>query len=393
MDERRLKEFFNKIENDKTNNYSSNIDINLIEVAKIELKKLNIPFERDTKSSNVLQLYSETPKPLRYVKGFYPNNTRFGKMICQDKYLTQSFLEFSNVKAPIGKRFKSNEYEQAVEFIKNQESKKFVLKPTSMSMSLGTYLNVNVSNLEQSWKGSFEVQNKYKVEQPAVLIQEQIQGLELRILVVEGEVGSAIFRAPGYVKGDGKSSIKQLIQAKNKEREKHNYLKRNPLVINDNLVNELVSKNLDLSSVLDQDEYCILYSQSNIATGREMYEVSKYLDNNIFKQALDAVTAIPGVHTAGVDIFVEDLNASEGTIIEVNLNPALQLHYFPMTGKITNPLYDIFEYYELDKNILNDDLTLDNITQHEFSMLKERYTYLYNKEKSLSNSFKMFLDL
>src|SRR5699024_1798800 len=143
----------------------------------------------------------------------------------------------------------------------------------------------------------------------------------------------AVFRGPGNVRGDGKHSIKELINIKNAQREKHNYLKRNPLLINENLLRNLESKNLTIDTVLPEGEYCVLYSQSSIATGREVFEVSKYLDQNIFDQVLQAVTAIPGVHTAGVDIFVDKLNASEGTIIEVNLNPALQLHYYPMTGE------------------------------------------------------------
>ncbi|QQD85652.1 hypothetical protein [Jeotgalicoccus sp. ATCC 8456] len=393
MNEIILKNFFKKISNDQPIQYSPNIKVNLIQVAMDEFKNLAIPYKKDSKSENVLHLYSDSDSPLRYVKGFYPNNTRLGKSICADKFLTQRFLDNACVKTPVGKLFKPDELVEAKSFISNNSSTKYVLKPVSMSMSLGTFLNVDESNLESSWERSFNVQKKYKVENPRILIQEQIQGLELRVLVVEGKVDSAVFRGPGNVKGDGQHTIQELIEIKNVERSQHNYLNRNPLKINDNLLENLKNKNLTLETVLADGEYCILYSQSDIATGREVFEVSKYLDTNIFNQALDAVTAIPGAHTAGVDIFVEDLDATEGTVIEVNLNPALQLHYYPMTGEKTMPLYDIFKNCQIDRKILNDEINVNNITEDELKTILDRYKYLFNKQKSLSNSFNMFLNL
>ncbi|AKG73428.1 hypothetical protein [Salinicoccus halodurans] len=393
MNEKILAEFFEKTKEDESLEYPKDIEIDLLNVAEDELKRLEIPFERVTNKKNTLRLYNTSNSPLRYVKGFYPNNTNLGKLICKDKFLTQRFLDYAKIKTPIGKMFKPNDLSKAKEFVRKSPEKKFVLKPVSMSMSLGTFLGVNSENLEKCWNESFQVQKKYKVDVPRVLIQEQIEGLEIRIIVVEGEVGTAIFRGPGNVVGDGIHTIEELINEKNSERKKHNYLNRNLLKINDNLLNNLSNRGLTLDSVLPEGEYCVLYSQSNIATGREVFEVSKYLNPHIFEQVLDAVTAIPGVHTAGVDIFIENLDAKEGTIIEVNLNPAFQLHYYPMIGKPSTPLYDVFKYNKIDRKILNDDLNFDSLTQEEFELVIERFKFLYNKQKKLSNAFNSFLKL
>lgn len=393
MNEKILAEFFEKIKGDNPIEYSEDIKIDLLEVAEDELNTLEIPFERVTNKKNTLRLYSTTANPLRYVKGFYPNNTNLGKLICKDKFLTQRFLDYAKIKTPIGKMFKPDELDNAINFVANSPEKKFVLKPVSMSMSLGTFLGVNSSNIDKCWHESFNVQKKYKVDNPRVLIQEQIEGLEIRIIVVEGEIGSAVFRGPGNVVGDGIHTIEELIVEKNEKRKKHNYLNRNLLKVNDNLLNNLTNKGLKLNSILPPGEYCVLYSQSNIATGREVFEVSKYLDPHIFEQVLEAVAAVPGVHTAGVDIFIKNLDAKEGTIIEVNLNPAFQLHYYPMTGQPSRPLYDVFKYNKLERKILNDDLKFDNLTREEFELTMERFKFLYNKQKKLSNAFNSFLKL
>lgn len=377
MDKQTLKYFFSEISNDKPIEYPKTIKTNLIHVAQQELKKLKIPFEVNNK--NILSLYNTSATPLRYVKGFYPNNTRLGKLICQDKFLTQQFLNYSNIETPLGRMFKPKDLDKAIKFISSSDNQSFVLKPVSMSMSLGTFLNVNNENLKSCWDESFKVQEKYNVKSPGVLIQEQLSGLELRIIVVEGRIGSAVFRCPGNIKGDGVHTIEELIHMKNDERHKHNYLSKNPLKINKNLIRNLSKSALTLESILPLDEYYILYSESDIATGREVFEVSKYLHDNIFKQALDAVTAIPGVHTAGVDIFIDALSATHGTIIEVNLNPAFQLHYYPMTGEPTAPLNDVFKYNKLDRRILNDEMDLESINREEFNLVIERYKFLYRR--------------
>lgn len=393
MDKKILKEFFEQTKLDPVNTYSEDLNVELMSVAKEELKNLKIPFKLDKKNNKVLTLFPNSYNPKKYVKGFYPNNTRLGKNICQDKFLTQKFLELSNVKTPIGKKFTQDQFPEALRFITENVSNNYVLKPTSMSMSLGTYLNVNESNFTDAWNGSFDIQNKYKVASPAVLIQEQIQGLEIRIVIIDGKVGTAIFRGPGHVKGDGHHTIRELIEIKNEEREKHNYLNLNRLIINDNLINSLKDHGLTLETILPKDDYYILYTHSSVNIGREVFEISKHIHPNIFEQALKAVTSIPGAHTAGVDIFISDLDAEEGTVIEVNLNPALQLHYFPMTGEKTQPLNDIFKSYNVERNLLSDELSYDNLTKEEFDIIKSRFKYLYNKEKSLSSSYKYFLDM
>src|SRR5699024_4926335 len=199
------------------------------------------------------------------------------------------------------------------------------------------------------------------------------------------------FRETGNAYGKGKNTIRNLINIKNEKRNKHNYLRKNPLKINDNLIENLEKKGLTLDTILPDGEYCILYSQSSIATGRAVYEVCKYLNENIYKQALHSVTAILGNQTGSDDNSVEKLNSLEGTVIEVNLNPAFQLHYYPMTGTKSAPIYDIFESYDIDRKMLSGELKLKNLSDKDFEVIKDRYKFLYNKEREISKAFRMFL--
>src|SRR5699024_1342601 len=231
---------------------------------------------------------------------------------------------FRSIKTPDTKFFKPSEYSKAVEYVKSQSSK-CVLKPKDLRQSLGAFRDVDINNLESAWNENLKIQKKYKVKNPLIIIQKQVEGLELRVTVIEGKADTATFRAPNYVIGDGKSTNEDLINQKNENRKKNNFHYKNPFRFNEALQIGLKNKNLSLDSILDLDEYLILYPTVGISTGRDNIEISEFSHPNIFKQAEEAVTAVPNVHTAGVDIMINSLDATEGTILEVNQNPAFQV--------------------------------------------------------------------
>ena len=235
--------------------------------------------------------------------------------------LTEKFLSYANVNTPDTRFFKPNEYEKAIDYVKNQRGK-CVLKPKDLRQSLGAFRDVDINNLDSVWKKNLIIQKQYKVKNPLIIIQKQIDGLELRITVIEGKADTATLRATGYIIGDGSSTIETLIENKNEQRKKNNFHNKNPFKFNDALNTGLSERNLNLNSVLNKDEYLILYPTVGIGTGRDNIEISDFIHPNIFKLAEKAVTAIPNIQTAGVDIIIENLDSEEGTILEVNQNPA-----------------------------------------------------------------------
>src|SRR5699024_4751825 len=164
--------------------------------------------------------------------------------------------------------FKPNEYEKAAAYVKKQ-SGKCVLKPKDLRQSLGAFRDVDIDNLGTIWKQNLKIQKQYKVKEPLIIIQKQIEGLELRITVIEGTADTATLRAPGYIVGDGTSTIKSLIENKNEQRKKNNFHNKNPFKFNDALNTGLSERNLNLNSVLNKDEYLILYPTVGIGTRRD----------------------------------------------------------------------------------------------------------------------------
>lgn len=397
MDEKLLSETIGKLNNKKENVYALDASTDLFDHAQEALDRAAIRHEKVLKKNKkskipfFLRLYDNSEPFLDFNKGFYPNNVKIGKIIANDKYLTERFLKYSGVKTPDTKILKEHEFNKAENIIRNGQSN-FVVKPKDLSHALGAFRNVSTANFEECWNKSIEIQRKYKVQEPIVIIQKQVEGIELRVTVTEGIVDTVSMRAPGFIVGDGKSSIKMLIENKNEERKKNIYHKKNPLKINDDLIKDLNLSNRSLDTVLNKGEYLILYPRTNISTGRENYEVTKYVHPNIMQQAMEAVIAIPGVHTAGVDIIVESLDAKEGTVIEVNQNPAFQLNYFPMYGDKQDPLKKVFTNLLTETQIINRTIDIDSIDQEKFDLILGKYEFLYRKTKALENELGILLE-
>ncbi|CAD2078922.1 ATP-grasp domain-containing protein [Jeotgalicoccus meleagridis] len=398
MDELLLKKTMEKLnlKDRKEIEYPADATTDLLIQSQFALKNANIPFKKIPKKSTkrkgyFLRLFDENQKPfLDFTKGFYPNNIGIGKVISNDKLLTEQFLTYAGVKTPNTKFFKPSEYSSAVRYVNSQDGK-CVLKPKDLRQSLGAFRDVDSSNIDSAWHKNLKIQKQYKVKNPLIIIQKQVEGLELRITVLEGKADTATLRAPGYVVGDGKSSIKSLIDQKNEIRKKNNFHFKNPFKLNKILEDSLHNRDLSLDSILDKDEYLILYPTVGIATGRDNIEISEFIHPNIFRQAEDAVTAIPNVHTAGVDIIISNLDANEGTVLEVNQNPAFQVNYFNMYGKQQDPLSTLFSNFKLEHKVLNENIKLKDLDQNELDTILERYRFLFKKQNILADSIKQII--
>lgn len=393
MDELILKDFFDRFDSQKRNEYPRNIPTDLLEITKDELNNLRVKYESyQAGGAERLRIYDKGDILYkRFTKNFYPNNARIAFKIANDKFLTEQFLSMAKIKTTNSRLYKKEQYEEAVKYI-NDKNVPLVVKPLNLMAGIGVFMNVDKSNFEYAWGECFNIQNKYNLEEQFILVQDQIKGFEVRVIVTEGKLMSATVRVPAFVKGDGNYTIEELIKIKNIERKKHAYLAKSRIKINQTLEKILEHKGKTLKDILAKDEFCILYPQSNMAHGGENYEVTDLIHENVKKQALDSVTAIPGLHTSGVDIIIENFDSTEGTIIEVNKAPAFQLNYYPLIGTPQRPLKYTFKSMILESRVLRGRLSMIDLDEEEFEMLNERFRFLYNKQKQQAQSMALLLE-
>ncbi|TVT28888.1 hypothetical protein FO441_00995 [Salinicoccus cyprini] len=392
MDEKTLRRIYEKFQTQNRNVYSENISVNLIDITKRELERLGIKYKTvDYRGKERLDLYDGDEFLYRYNRSFYHNNSKLGFKIANDKLLTERFMKYNNIATTNSRLFSENDFDKAYKYVL-ERSRPMVVKPLNLMGGLGVHLNVTALNFEYAWNQCRSIQKDKKVEEPRMIVQEQVSGFEVRINITEGKIYSSTLRVPSHVKGDGNRTIKELINLKNAARKKDPFLKNKLIKINSHLENILNQKGRSLEYVLANEELCVLYPQSNMVQGGENYEVTNLLNRNVLEQARNAVLALPGLHTAGIDIMIDDFSDELGTVIEVNKAPEFLMTYYPIIGEPRNPLYSIFNSFFIESRVLRDKISASNVSSDDLEVIKERYRFLYEKQKSQENSIRSLLE-
>lgn len=259
--------------------------------------------------------------------------------IAKRKNLTNLVLSNTGIQVP--KQVTLNTKKDAVKFF--EEYRNIVIKPAQQLGGIGiTLLPKDKRQVERAFNHAY---SKAKGE-GRVLGEEFIEGENYRLLVVGDRVIGAVRRKSAYVVGNGRDSIKRLIELKNIER-KSNMLK--PILIDNEVKLRLENLKLNLRYVPRYGEEIKLRYNANLTTGGTTQECMNEVHQFYKDLAVNAIKAI-GTRFGGVDIITPDIsNPAKCGINEINYNPGLRLHYKVDEGEVVKVAIPIMEY--IIKNI------------------------------------------
>lgn len=274
-----------------------------------------------------------------FIKGTsFPVNSQPSCIIANNKFLTKKVLIKANVLVP--KSYLVKTPKRTREIIKEKKMFPCVIKPTKGSH--GNKVYVNIESLEEL---EFVISNVFdNKKQKDVLVEEYIEGKDYRVLVVGDKASAVMERIPAHVVGDGKSSIRKLIVKFN----------NNPLVgekyekpmckikINGEVKRILKKRNLKFSHILNKNEQLFVRQNSNISTGGIGKDATNDAPDIVKETAIKAAKAI-GIEITGVDIIYNHLN-KKAYVIELNDQPGIDIHHYPVVGQPKNVAKDIIEY-------------------------------------------------
>jgi cyanophycin synthetase len=263
--------------------------------------------------------------------------------IGRDKNETKKYLEKANVPHPKGARFLDEDNHDKIVSYANSIGYPVVLKPTDGSFGRGVV--TNIQNEEELLQALEHVRGRLGYGD--VLLEQHIPGKEYRLYVVADKVVGAMNRIPSNVTGDGVSTIKQLIDKKNKVREQNPRLISCPIKIDERLTNYIASQGLTLDSVIEKGQLVYLRDISNISIGGDPVDVFDKLSEEIKETAVKAIAAIPGLHHGAVDLIVSDAPQNSNAAVVIELNPTAQIGslLFPMKGRSRDIPAAIIDYY------------------------------------------------
>lgn len=294
-----------------------------------EAIKRGIKVEVIDRSENFIAL--EKDKKVEYVKQATKTSkdTYISMLMMENKVVTKEILKKNNIKVPSGYEFFS--IEDALENVNKFINKSIVIKPKSTNFGIGITIfkdGAKEEDIKEAFKIAFENDN-------TVLVEEFIKGKEYRFLVVGDKTLGILHRVPANVIGDGVSTIKELVDEKNKDslRGKGYKTPLEKINLDDNAKLFLKQENKDFDYIPRKDEVVYLRENSNISTGGDSIDYTDLIPDKFKKIAVEAAKAVKA-NICGVDMMLEDYR-DENTnyaIIELNFNPAIHIHSYPYKG-------------------------------------------------------------
>jgi len=239
--------------------------------------------------------------------------------IANSKYETSKLLQSYNIPVPKFIKWdnsKSRNYN--IELI-NKLRYPLVVKPINGTQGKDVYLNLQ--NINQVLNKINYLLSKNK----SIIIEEQINGENYRILILNNEIIDIIHRKKPTIIGNGNHNIKELIDTYNNIQKKN---KNYPITnINYELLN---GQGLKLESVPTRGRKIIISNVCNYHNGSRLVRIPiqhVHPDNlEMFKK----INKVIDLNLSGIDYMSSDITKSykkgNGYINEVNGGPDMKIH-------------------------------------------------------------------
>lgn len=289
-------------------------------------KKKNLPILR-LGESGIYQIgYGKYAKIFGATIG---NDTRcIGVDISCDKLLTKELLDCQYIPVARGEKvYDTISLIQASERI----GYPLVLKPQYGNKGKGVILNIqNERELLIAYK-------KLSEDFKDIIIEEYIKGNDYRVCVVDYKVVAVSKRVPPFVVGDGKHNIKDLIRIVNADprRGESHEKPLTKIKIDENLLNCLTKKGLNISDIPKEGEKVFLRENANLSTGGIGIDCTDEICSENIDICIRCAKAL-GLDICGIDLCTEDISKSlknNGVVVEVNAAPGIRMHHHPYSGK------------------------------------------------------------
>ena len=274
----------------------------------------------------------------RYFRGSSLDlNTLGASEISKDKDYSNFFMKKMGYPIIPGKAFFSSHWAEAIGSSRNIHA----AYAYAQSIGFPVYVKPNGSSqgrgvaLVHTRRDFYSAMRRVFKFDRIALVQTPVQGKDYRIVVLDNKVISAYERIPLNVTGDGKSSIRVLL-----EKKQHEFLEdgRDTQLKSEDprIKTKLTRQRLSYESILDRGTRVFLLDNANLSAGGSAVDVT----NNVhpeFKAFAIKLTKDMGLRLCGVDLIV-DGNISEHPqsaknywVVEINSAPGLD-HYVK-TGK------------------------------------------------------------
>lgn len=288
-------------------------------------ERRNIPWRREGEESLVQLGYG---KKRHHIQAAMTDRTSAtGVELVQDKEYTKVMLSRAGIPVPEGRVVKS-----AAEAVAAMHDlgPPVVVKPLTGRQGNGITIGVETdAEMQQAY-------NEAASFSPSVLVELLLTGGNYRLLVVNNKMIAASERRPCTVTGDGKKTIKELIDVENMNplRGEGHEKPLTKIRVDHSVVQHLRRVGLTTKYVPAVGEQVMLSERVNLSAGATARDVTDRVHPSI-KTMCERAARLAGLDICGVDLIAESISQpiTHGGILELNAGPGLRMHCFPSEGK------------------------------------------------------------
>lgn len=157
-----------------------------------------------------------------------------------------------------------------------------------------------------------------------ILIEEHVEGEDLRLVVIDGKVVAAAIRRPAEVVGTGEHTVRQLIEAQSRRRAAATG-GESRIPLDDLTIATVREGGWSLDDVPPAGVRLLVRRTANLHTGGTIHDVTDKVSETLKEAGITAAAAL-GIPVVGIDLLVPDVTGDEYVFIEANERPGLANH-------------------------------------------------------------------
>ncbi|WP_043351361.1 cyanophycin synthetase [Cupriavidus basilensis] len=286
-----------------------------------------IPYRRLTQGSMVQ--FGWGSKQRRIQAAETDMTSAVAESIAQDKELTKKLLHAAGVPVPMGRSVSDPDEAWAAA---QEIDAPVVVKPRDGNQGKGVAVRIRT---REEVIAAYEVAAEISSD---VIVERYIPGHDFRLLVVGNHLVAAARRDPPQVTGDGKHTVRQLVEEVNRDprRGEGHATSLTKIRFDDIALATLAKQHLTADAVPPKGTRVVLRNNANLSTGGSATDVTDDVHPDMAARAVAAARMV-GLDICGVDAVCETVlkpfEEQAGGIVEVNAAPGLRMHLQPSYGK------------------------------------------------------------
>lgn len=287
----------------------------------------DIPYRRLTQGSLVQFGWGSKQKRIQAAETSF--TSAIAESIAQDKELTKNLLHASGVAVPYGRPVEDEDDAWAAA---QEVGLPVVVKPQDGNQGKG--ISVNLTSEEQV-RRAYRVAIEFRDD---IMVEKYLPGHDWRLLVIGNKLIAAARRDPPLVIGDGKHTVRELVNIVNSDprRSDGHATSLTKIRFDEIALARLAEQGYNADSVPQRGARVVLRNNANLSTGGTATDVTDDVHPDLAAAAVAAAQTV-GLDIAGIDVvcdtILKPLEDQGGGIVEVNAAPGLRMHLDPSFGK------------------------------------------------------------